>query len=92
MFRNGVKIFTDSLQQEIEKKIPIKSCIADLDVITKVVTENKTSAMPSQQRNDMEVGARFLCDTCHRYLKDGKLPPSSAMNSLQLYDTDGHQA
>ena len=88
MFRNGVKIFTDSLQQEIEKEIPIKDCIADLGVITKVVMEHKKSAISTQQRNDMEAGTRFLCDTCHRYLKSGKLPPSSAMNSLQLSDTD----
>ena len=88
MFRNGVRIFTDSLQKEIDKKILLEDCIADFEVVTKVVTEHKKSKMPLQLRNDMEVGTKFICDTCHTYLKDGKLPPSSVMNSLQLLDTD----
>ena len=88
MFKNGVKIFSDSLKQEIEMKIPIKDCIADIDVITKVITEQKKSTMSTQQRKEIEVGTKFICNTCHRYLKAGKLPPSSAMNCLQLHDTD----
>ena len=40
------------------------------------------------KKNKLEVGERFICETCPRYLKEGKLPPKSFKNSLELHYTD----
>ena len=34
------------------------------------------------------VGCKYICNGCYNKLKSGKLPSSSAMNNLQLHDTD----
>merc|ERR1711923_464494 len=63
-------------------------CI-DLEAITTVVTKSRNINWPSEYKEDgLEVGSRFICETCLRYLKDGKLPPRSFKNSLELQYTD----
>ena len=89
LFKISVRNFTEAMAKEIEEKIPIKNCIADMDILTMVVTENSNSIMtPAYKQNKLQVGSRFICETCWRYLKAGKLPPCSVMNSLALHDTD----
>ena len=74
---------------KIKEKVPIETCIADMNVITKVMIESKHLTIPSQHKKmKLDVGDKYICKTCIGYLKKGKLPPSSAMNSLILYETD----
>ena len=88
MFRCTVKILTNKIIEQIDDKIPIEDCI-DLDVVTKVVTESRHCNWPSMfKKSQLEVGERFICDTCLRYLKVGKLPPRSHKNGLELHYTD----
>ena len=44
--------------------------------------------MAYRRRKELEVGERFICETCLRYLKEGKLPPKSFKNCLELHNTD----
>ena len=77
MFRCSVKILTNRLVEQIDQKIPIEACL-DFDVVTKVVTESRHVSWPTIfKKNQLEVGERFICETCVRYLKEGKLPPKS---------------
>ena len=88
MFRCAVKILTNRMVMQIDEKIPVEDCI-DFDVMTMVVTESSNCSWPSSyQKIDLEVGERFICDTCLKYLKNGKLPPRSFKNSLALHFTD----
>merc|ERR1712107_620982 len=88
MFRCSIRVLTDKVIEQIEKKMTIEDCI-DLEVITTVVTERENINWPSQhKKNDLTVGTRFICETCLKYLKDGKLPPKSFKNSLKLHYTD----
>ena len=88
MFRCSVKILTNRLVQQIDDRIPIQDCI-DFDVVTKVVTESRHVSLPPMFKNSqLEVGERFICETCLRYLKKGELPPKSFKNSLELHYTD----
>ena len=88
MFRCSVKILTNRVVEQIDEKIPIQDCI-DFDVVTQVVTESRHCNWPPLfKKNDLEIGERFICETCLRYLKTGKLPPKSFKNSLELHHTD----
>ena len=88
MFRCSVKILTNRIVDQICQKIPVEECI-DFDVVTKVVTESRhVNFPPLFKKNVLEVGERFICETCLRYLKEGKLPPKSFKNSLELHNTD----
>ena len=86
MFRCSVKILTNRIVAQIDDKI--QDCI-DFDIVTKVVTENRhVNWPPLFKKNELEVGERFICETCLRYLKGGKMPPKSFKNSLELHYTD----
>ena len=88
MFRCSVKILTNRLVEQIDEKIPIEDCI-DFNAVTKVITESRHVNLPPLfKKNELEVGERFVCDTCLRYLKKGKLPPKSFKNSLELQFSD----
>ena len=89
MFHQSVQKSTDDLITKIDQKIPIATCIADMNIVTKVNFEpNYIKMPPSHKRSKLEIGTRCICKTCLVYLKRGKLPPSSVMNGLQLHDTD----
>ena len=88
MFRCSVKILTNRVVEQIDQKIPIEDCI-DFDAVTKVITESRNVIFPPLfKKNELEVGERFICETCLRYLKGGKLPPKSFKNSLELQYSD----
>merc|ERR1712029_954054 len=71
------------------EKIPLERCIVDMNVVTKVQTEQHYLRVPATYKNNKgEVGTRFICETCLRYLKNGKIPPSCVMNQLRLLQTD----
>ena len=79
-FCTNVQEFTDKIMREIDAKIPLKDCIADLEVKTKLIIVGETS--------EDEDGTRYICKTCLKKLKVGKLPSMSVMNNLQLHETD----
>ena len=88
MFRNSVKILTNRVVDQIDEKIHIENCI-DFDVVTRVVTESRHCNWPPLfKRIEVEVGERFICETCLSYLRVGKLPPKSFKNNLELHYTD----
>ena len=88
MFRCTVKILTNRIVEQIDEKIPVENCI-DFDVVTMVVTESRHCNWPSLfKKNNLEVGERFICETCLRYLRNGKIPPRSFKNSLELHYSD----
>ena len=78
-FKSNVQEFTDKIMREIDAKIPLKDCIADLEVKTKIIIVGETTD---------EDGTRYICKTCLKKLKAGKLPSVSVMNNLQLHETD----
>ncbi len=51
--------------EEIDSKIPLKECIADREVKTKIIIiEDKEKATSSE-----EDGTRYICTTCLKKLK-----------------------
>ena len=88
-FKSNVREFTNNVMATIEAKIPLKDCIADMNVITKVQIEHHNLRIPESSKDSREeFGKRYICETCLKHLKNGKLPPSSVMNGLQLHETD----
>ena len=66
MFRCAVKVLSTRIVMQIDEKIPIEDCI-DLDVVTMVVTESRHCNWPPLfKKNDLDVGERFICETCLR--------------------------
>lgn len=89
IFRHGVQEFTEKLMKQIGLKIPLHCVIADMNVLTRIVTEyphNPWSSANKKKKDD--IGTRYICSYCVSYLKCGKMPPTCVMNSLQLHDTD----
>ena len=83
-FFTNVQIFKRSLQNTIEDKIPLKSCIADMKLKeTMSFGEIESSKINMENKKD-----QFICKTCLGYLRKGKLPPTSVKNNLQLSQTD----
>ena len=80
-FKSNVQEFTDKIMREIAVKIPLEDCIADLQVKSKIIIMGDKSCSE-------EEGNRYICITCLKKLKVGKLPSKSVMNNLQLHDTD----
>ena len=91
MFRHSVQEFTDQVMKQINGRIPLKSVIADMNVLTRIVTEyphNPWSSYNKKKKDD--IGTRYICSYCVSYLRSGNMPPTCAMNSLQLHDTDSY--
>ena len=89
MFKSNVREFTKAVIAQFEEKIPLESCIADMNVVTKVQTEQHYLRVPAKYKDDKgKEGTRFICETCLRYLKNGRIPPSCVMNQLHLHQTD----
>ena len=59
-------------------------CIEDKNQVSKVETE----ISQGKTTGTIKSGSVFICKTCVRYLKAGKIPPSSVKNSLELHETD----
>ena len=74
--------------EEVNEKIPLEECIADINLYTKVEIVDSRSRAPDSFEKDKPFGDRYICKTCLKYLRRGKLPPSSVMNNLQLHETD----
>ena len=83
-FKSNVREFTKEVIAMVEAKVPLTACIADMNVITKVQIQYHNERIPDSYKNREEVGKKYICETCLRHLKNGKLPPSSVMNGLQL--------
>ena len=88
MFRVAVQKFTEDIEAEIDEKIAITECIANVNLITKVEIKSSKNEAPNSFQRNKTIGERFICKTCLNYLRKGKLPPSSVMNNLQLHSTD----
>ena len=89
LFRHSVQELTEILMKQIDSKIPLQSVIADMNVLTRIVTEyprNPWSSLNKKKKED--IGTGYICTYCVSYLKSGKMPPTCVMNSLQLNDTD----
>ena len=83
-FKSNIQEFKEKNMKEIDAKIPLKECIADLEVKTKIIIiEDKKKVTRAE-----EDGTRYICTTCLKKLKVGKLPSTSVMNNLQLHDSD----
>lgn len=88
MFQSSVQKFTTKLMEEVNEKIALEDCIADINLFTRVEIVTTKSREPDSFSKDKEIGDRYICKTCLKYLRRGKLPPSSVMNNLQLHETD----
>ena len=75
MFESNVRLYTDKLRNEINgiKHDHVDSCVED-------VLKTKTFIGGE--------GYDYICLTCVRHMKRGKVPPMSAMNRLQLHEED----
>ena len=70
MFKNGGTKVPDNFKSELDKKFP------DL-------FENSIGMAFATRSID---GQFFICFTCNNYIKNGKVPPMSNQNDLQLFD------
>ena len=75
MFESNVRLYTDKLRNQINgiKHDHVDSCIEDV-LKTKTFIGGK--------------GYHYICLTCVRHMKRGKVPPMSAMNRFQLHEED----
>ena len=91
MFKHSVQEFTDQLMKHLDQKIPLTTVIADMNILTRVITEYPNNPWSSANKKKKDkIGTRYICTYCVSYLKSGKMPPTCVMNSLQLHDTDAH--
>ena len=89
MFRSNVVVFSESLKEELDKKLKLDQFIIDMDVFSKVKIEQANLNMPvNYKQGDNYEKERYICQTCVRHVKKGNLPPSSVMNGLALKSTD----
>lgn len=82
-FESAVIIFTDKLADEIDAKIPLKECIYDINLVSKVCRVKE--GCQDWEKTDFK---KWICKTCVRHLRKGNLPCQSVMNNLQLHETD----
>ena len=73
MFHANVQLYTDTLQKEINAKKPGH---------TKACVEHNIETVLNGEKKV------YICKTCVRHMRKKKLPPMSAMNGLQLKETD----
>ena len=73
MFHSNVQLYTAELRKEIDSKKP--------GLINACVQRE----IETQLNDDTKV---FICKTCLRHMRKQKIPPMSAMNGLQLHETD----
>ena len=73
MFHSNVRLYTNGLEDEINKIKPglIQDCIE--------------ATIPTYVNGKVEI---YICLTCVRHMKKKKVPPMSAMNGLQLAESD----
>ena len=89
MFRSNVVVFSESLQEELDKKMKLDQFIIDMDVFSKVKIEHANLNMPvNYKQGENYEKERYICQTCVRHVKKGNLPPSCVMNGLSLQNTD----
>ena len=89
MFKSNVVVFTEKLQGELEKKMPLDQFIIDMEVFSKVKIEQANVEIPvNYKQGENYEKERYICQTCVRHVRKGKLPPSSVMNGLSLQNTD----
>ena len=73
MFQSNVRLYTQELIDKINgKKCDLINACVEKEIPTLINGRNIT----------------FICLTCVRHMKNKKLPPMSAMNGLQLAETD----
>ncbi len=75
MFKSNVRLYTKELQEEVDsKKKGHIRASIEKEIPTLINGKWKT----------------FICLTCVRHMKNKKLPPMSAMNGLQLLESDAN--
>ena len=79
-FNTNVEVF----KKDLIKKLTIEDYIEDENQISNL----ETVISQGKSIGSIKPGSTFICKTCIRYLKAGKIPPSSVKNSLQLHETD----
>ena len=73
MFHSNIRLYTQDLRNELNKNQPGHTEKCVRDITqTWIAGEGKT----------------YICLTCVRHMKKNKLPPMSAMNGLELTETD----
>ena len=93
-FRKSVVVLTADLEAKIDVIFEPNpdSWIYDRGLVSKVNIEWANVKVPSEYKNSANygnVGQRYLCRNCKKYLtKKKRLPPCSVMNGLQLQETD----
>ena len=73
MFRSNVQLYTTALQTEIDIKKPGHTYSCIKNLIRTPLNEERNV---------------YICKTCVRHMKNKKIPPMSAVNGLQLLETD----
>ena len=73
MFRSNVQLYTEALKKDINSKKPGHTDMCVEKEIGTYLNDEKTT---------------YICKTCVNHMKKRKLPPMSAMNNLQLHETD----
>ena len=73
MFHSNIQVFTEALKDEINRLKP------------GLLHE----CIQSEEKTYIEgCGKPYICKTCIKYMRKKKIPPMSAMNGLQLIETD----
>ena len=78
MYHNGVCKLDENLTDKLKSK--------NIDSYNKVLADNiQEISLETSEQKAPDISA-YICFTCKKHLKDGKLPPMSRANSLQLVD------
>ena len=81
MFKTNVQLYENS-KASIEKSILEQSIPAEMAITNIVMNTNNTVL------NSEKLGDYYVCKTCIRHMSNGKMPPTSVMNHLQLKETE----
>ena len=73
MFRSNVQLYSTDLINDINRRKPGHTYVCVQKNIETCLNEEKKT---------------YICKTCIRHMKNKKIPPMSAMNGLQLQETD----
>ena len=85
-FKSNVQLFREEIIKK-DEYVPVQNYVEDSNIVSLAETIYYKDGKQVGEAL-MEIGKPYICKTCVKYLKQGKIPPSSVKNSLTLNETD----
>ena len=91
-FQSNVIQFTNVIQDKISSKNPsiLQKCIPKEQILSKFQTQHSHEKWSDSFRDEekKKMGKKYICNTCLKYLKNNKMPPSCVKNGLEIHETN----